>query len=383
MNREADAGFGIYVHWPFCLSKCPYCDFNSHVAASVDMAVWQDAFLRALEWFARRTPGRTVSSVFFGGGTPSLMPPQLAGAVLDRIAALWSLDPDAEITLEANPTSSEAGRFRDFATAGINRLSLGIQALDDEALRLLGRTHTVAEAVDAWEAARTCFPRTSFDLIYGRPGQTPRHWEEELGRALSLEPAHLSAYQLTMEPETPFFRLHERGRLVLPEEDAALTMFRITGEMTEAAGLPRYEVSNHAMPGEECRHNLLYWRHGEYAGIGPGAHSRLVPEHGSGRLALQGVRHPQRWLARAADGGIEEEISLTPQEQATEYLLMALRTREGADLRRLAALGWESGTAEAVELLERQGLAYHPAPERLAVTQEGLPLLDRIILELL
>ncbi len=381
MTGADDTGFGVYVHWPFCLSKCPYCDFNSHVAASVDMAAWHKAFFRALEWFALRTPGRTVSSVFFGGGTPSLMPPELVGALLERIAALWTVAADAEITLEANPTSSEAGRFRDMAAAGINRLSLGIQALDDAALRMLGRTHSVADALAAWDAARRCFPRASFDLIYGRPGQAPEDWEAELGRALALEPAHLSAYQLTMEPETPFFRLHERGRLVLPDEEDALRMFRITERMTEAAGLPRYEVSNHAVPGEECRHNLLYWRYGEYAGIGPGAHSRLVSAEG--RLALRAFRAPGRWLAAADRGGIEEETPLAPHEQAAEYLLMALRTREGADPARLVAPGGGTPAEERLAMLIREGLLRRSESGRIAVTPAGMPVLDRIVLELL
>ncbi len=381
MTGTDDTGFGVYIHWPFCLSKCPYCDFNSHVAASVDVAQWKDAFLRALERFAERTPGRTVSSVFFGGGTPSLMPPDLVGALLERIATLWTVAADAEITLEANPTSSESGRFHDMATAGVNRLSLGIQALDDAALHLLGRTHSVADALTAWDAARRCFPRASFDLIYGRPGQAPEDWETELGRALTLEPAHLSAYQLTMEPETPFFRLHERGRLVLPDEEDALRMFRITERMTEAAGLLRYEVSNHAIPGEECRHNLLYWRYGEYAGIGPGAHSRLVtPE---GRRALRAFRAPGRWLAAADCGGIEEETPLAPHEQAAEYLLMALRTREGADPARLAALGGGPLPEERIGMLMREGLLRQSESGRVAVTPAGMPVLDRIVLELL
>ncbi len=381
MTGTDDTGFGVYIHWPFCLSKCPYCDFNSHVATSVDAAQWREAFLRALERFAERTPGRTVSSVFFGGGTPSLMPPDLVGVLLERIAALWPMAADAEITLEANPTSSEAGRFRDMAAAGVNRLSLGIQALDDAALRLLGRTHSVTDALAAWEAARRCFPRASFDLIYGRPGQKPADWEEELEQALALEPVHLSAYQLTMEPETPFFRLHERGRLILPDEKDSLGMFRITERMTEAAGLLRYEVSNHTVPGEECRHNLLYWRYGEYAGIGPGAHSRLVtPE---GRRALRAFRAPGHWLAAADRGGIEEETPLASHEQAVEYLLMALRTREGADPARLAALGGGPLPEERIGMLVREGLLRRSESGHVAVTPAGMPVLDRIVLELL
>ncbi len=381
MTKTRESGFGIYLHWPFCLSKCPYCDFNSHVTASVDVAQWLAAFLRALERFAERTPGRTVSSVFFGGGTPSLIPPELAGALLERIATLWTVAADAEITLEANPTSSEAGRFRDMAAAGINRLSLGIQALDDTALRLLGRTHTVADALAAWKAARRCFPRASFDLIYGRPGQKPADWEEELERALALEPTHLSAYQLTMEPETPFFRLHARGRLILPNEKDSLAMFRITEQMTEAAGLLRYEVSNHAVPGEECRHNLLYWHYEEYAGIGPGAHSRLIsPE---GRFALRAFRAPDRWLATADTGGLEEETLLAPCEQAAEYLLMALRTREGADPERLTALGDGLLPEGRIHMLVQEGLLCRRESGHIAVTPQGMPVLDRIVLELL
>ncbi len=381
MTGMRETGFGIYIHWPFCLSKCPYCDFNSHVAASVDAAQWQEAFLSALQWFAERTQGRTVSSVFFGGGTPSLMPPQLVGALLERIATLWTVATDVEITLEANPTSAEAGRFRAMATAGVNRLSLGIQALDDAALRLLGRTHSVTDALAAWEAARQCFPRASFDLIYGRPGQLPEDWERELERALALGPLHLSAYQLTMEPETPFFRLYERGRLILPNETDSLGMFRVTERMTKAAGLPRYEVSNHALPGEECRHNLLYWRYGEYAGLGPGAHSRLVSPRG--RLALRAFRAPHRWLATAEHGGIKEEVLLTSREQISEYLLMSLRTREGVDPERLAALGDFPLPDDRIDMLMQEGLLRRQATGHVTVTPKGMPVLDRIVLELL
>ncbi len=374
----APAGFGLYVHWPFCLSKCPYCDFNSRTGPPADIGEWRRAFARALDWFAARTPGRRLASVFFGGGTPSLMPPALVGAVLERAARLWSLAPDAEITLEANPTSAETERFREFAAAGVTRLSLGVQALNDRDLRKLGRTHTLAEALAAWERAQRLFPRASFDLIYARPGQTPREWERELARALSLGPRHLSAYQLSLGPGTPFFARHARGELTLPGEETAAELFVLTEEMTAAAGLAAYEISNFAVPGEECRHNLLYWRYGEYAGVGPGAHSRLRAPGGE-RRALTAFSSVSRWLAAASAGGVEEEVPLTPAQAATEYLLMSLRTREGLDLSRHAAEGGGALPREPLEEMLEQGLLHAPAPGRLAATQAGRLVLDRII----
>ena len=394
MPHAREQGLGIYIHWPFCLSKCPYCDFNSHVAAQVDAGEWQRAYVNALDWFHARTEGRTVTSVFFGGGTPSLMPPRLLAALLEHVARRWPLAADVEITLEANPTSAEQQNFAAFAAAGVNRLSLGVQALDDAALARLGRIHTAREAIRAWHLARETFPRASFDLITARPDQTLAAWERELARALALAPAHLSVYQLTMEPETPFHRLHRRGRLHLPDEDTALAMFRLTRRMLTAAGLIPYEVSNFARPGEECRHNLLYWRYGPYVGIGPGAHARLPSPTGM-RLAITGVRHPGRWLALALErgnAGIERVETLTPEQVALEYLLMSLRTREGLHRPRVRALSGHDLAPEAIAELSRQGLlecvgrtngkGAGQGAERLRVTDAGLPLLDRIIADL-
>ncbi|MGE5503644.1 MAG: radical SAM family heme chaperone HemW, partial [Actinomycetota bacterium] len=272
------ASLAVYIHWPFCLSKCPYCDFNSHVAAAIDQRRWRAALLAELEWFAALAPGRTVTSIFFGGGTPTLMDPDTAGALVDRVKALWATAPDLEVTLEANPSTVEAGRFRAFRAAGVGRLSLGIQALDDAALKLLGRRHDLAEALAALAVARQTFDRFSFDLIYARPGQTVAAWRDELARALDMAGDHLSLYQLTIEEGTAFAPVFARGDLVLPPEDEAAEMFEATQDMTAAAGLPAYEVSNHARPGQESRHNLTYWLGGDYAGVGPGAHGRLGGE---------------------------------------------------------------------------------------------------------
>ncbi|MFD0938178.1 radical SAM family heme chaperone HemW, partial [Methylobacterium trifolii] len=278
-----DAGFGIYLHWPFCASKCPYCDFNSHVRhAPVDEPRYLAAFRAEIAHVAARTPGRTVTSVFLGGGTPSLMRPETVAGLLEAVAAAWAMAPEAEITLEANPTSVEAGRFRGYRTAGVNRVSLGVQAFDDASLKALGRLHSAAEAFEAIRIAQTAFARTSFDLIYARPGQTPAAWRAELTDAVARAAEHLSLYQLTIEPGTPFFGLAAAGRLVPPDDEVSRALYDVTQDVCGAAGLPAYEISNHARPGAQSRHNLLYWRYGEYAGIGPGAHGRLVT--GAGRL---------------------------------------------------------------------------------------------------
>ncbi|MEM7567515.1 MAG: radical SAM family heme chaperone HemW, partial [Pseudomonadota bacterium] len=270
-------GFGIYVHWPFCAAKCPYCDFNSHVRhGGVDQAAFAAALVAELRHMAGRTPGRTVTSVFFGGGTPSLMEAGTVETVLGAIHDLWTVSPEAEITLEANPTSAEAERFRGYRSAGVNRLSLGVQSLNDVDLKFLGRLHSAAEALAAIEMARATFPRLSFDLIYARPGQTVRAWSEELNAAIGYAADHLSLYQLTIEPETPFHALQRAGRLRVPQSDEARALYDVTQEITTRAGLPAYEISNHAVPGAESRHNLVYWRYGEYVGVGPGAHGRLI-----------------------------------------------------------------------------------------------------------
>jgi oxygen-independent coproporphyrinogen-3 oxidase len=294
-------GFGLYVHWPFCLAKCPYCDFNSHVSRDVDHAAWAQALVAEMRHMRVLTGARRLDTVFFGGGTPSLMAPATVEALIEEADRLWGLAPGAEVTLEANPTSVEAGKFRAYAAAGVNRLSLGVQALDDADLRALGRMHTVAEALAAFETARAAFPRVSFDLIYARMGQAAAAWEAELARALAMAVDHLSLYQLTIEPGTRFGELYDLGRLKVPGDDRAAGMYALTHEMTAAAGLPAYEVSNHARPGAESRHNLVYWRYGDYAGIGPGAHGRLTREDGR-RVATVTERLPADWRPVRAGG---------------------------------------------------------------------------------
>ena len=339
-----DPGFALYVHWPFCLSKCPYCDFNSHVRERIDAARWQRAYLVELGRAAAETVGRTVTSVFFGGGTPSLMPPETAAAILERVRALWPTAPDIEITLEANPGASDAARFRAFRDAGVNRLSIGVQALDDDVLRFLGRRHNAAEALAAVERAAAIFPRFSFDLIYARPGHTLAAWRDELTRALGFAGEHLSVYQLTIEPGTAFHTAYERGDFTLPDEDTGADLYETTIELLGAAGLPAYEISNHAKPGAESRHNLTYWRYGDYAGIGPGAHGRLTV--GETKYATRHHRAPEIWLERVErDGTGETERSpLGAAERGREMLLMGLRLAEGVDLARFER---EAGTRAA------------------------------------
>jgi putative oxygen-independent coproporphyrinogen III oxidase len=375
--------FGIYVHWPFCASKCPYCDFNSHVrAGGIDEARFLAAFRRELAHWAARRAGATVTSVFFGGGTPSLMGAGTVGAILDTIASHWRVDPAAEITLEANPSSVEAARFRGYRAAGVNRVSLGVQSFDDAELKALGRLHTAAEAKAGIDVARETFERFSFDLIYARPRQSPEAWRRELGEALALAGSHLSLYQLTIEPETPFAQLHAAGRLVVPDPDAALALYEITQEMTEQAGLPAYEISNHAAPGEESRHNLLYWRYGEYVGVGAGAHGRLVLD--GRRHAIVTERQPERWAERVekTGHGALETTPLSAAEQADEALLMGLRLAEGLDLGRLAAVGGLVPAASAIDELIGLGLLEWCALRRLRATRDGRFVLNEIVLRL-
>jgi putative oxygen-independent coproporphyrinogen III oxidase len=378
-----DAGFGVYVHWPFCASKCPYCDFNSHVRAGrIDEPRFLRAFLRELEHWAALAPGRKVTSIFFGGGTPSLMSADTVGAVVDTIGKLWSIEPGAEITLEANPSSVEAARFRGYRTAGVNRVSLGVQSLDDAQLRALGRLHTSADARAAIGVAASTFQRFSFDLIYARPGQTIDTWRTELAQALQLAGKHLSLYQLTIEQGTPFAALHARGKLVVPDGEAASALYEVTQEMTERAGLPAYEISNHAVPGEESRHNLTYWRYGEYAGIGPGAHGRVLID--GVRRATSTERGPERWaaLVEAGGHGIIDDTSLARAEEADEALLMGLRLTEGLDISRLAALTGLHLGAHAVDDLAELGLVERPAENRLRTTACGRMVLNEIVLRL-
>jgi oxygen-independent coproporphyrinogen-3 oxidase len=351
------APFGVYVHWPFCAQKCPYCDFNSHVRfGGWDEARFLAAYKREIDGIANLIGSRTVSSVFFGGGTPSLMQPATTAAILDHIAKRWRISSDAEITLEANPNSVEAGRFRDFRQAGVNRVSIGVQSLRDDELRRLGRIHTVAEARTALDVARSTFDRFSFDLIYARPKQTAEDWRAELAEALTLAGDHLSLYQLTIEPDTPYDALHAVGKLVIPDDDAARALYEITDELTAARGLLAYEVSNYARPGAESRHNLLYWRYGEYAGAGPGAHGRILVE--GQRSATITERNPEAWADRveATGTGVVETIELTRAEQADEMLLMGLRLSEGVDLDQLAALGGVRPDARVIDDLVALGL---------------------------
>ncbi len=371
----------LYVHWPFCVTKCPYCDFNSHVRESVDQSAWRAALLADLAHEAERLPGRRLASIFFGGGTPSLMPPETVAAIIAAAQQHWPPTGDLEITLEANPSSVEAARFAGFAAAGVNRLSLGVQALDDAALRLLGRPHDLAAALAALEVAQSTFGRVSFDLIYDRPGMTREAWAAELSRALGFGTTHLSLYQLTIEPGTRFAALFARGELIMPDEDTSADLFAITQSMTAAAGLPAYEISNHAAPGRESRHNLTYWRYGDYAGIGPGAHGRRAG------VATLRRKKPELWLAgvRAAGHGLESETALTPDERATEALVMGLRLAEGIDAARFAA---RTGVAladavdmDAAQRLAGQGLLdVNDAGIRL--TRAGWPLANAVLAQI-
>jgi putative oxygen-independent coproporphyrinogen III oxidase len=383
MSPDLDQAFGVYIHWPFCLSKCPYCDFNSHVRhAAIDEARFARAFEREIAATAARAPGRTVSTVFLGGGTPSLMQPATVGAILDAIARHWTLAGDAEVTLEANPTSVEAARFKGYRAAGVNRVSLGVQALDDAALKELGRLHTAREALDAVAVARANFARFSFDLIYARPHQTPDQWAAELKRALSEAGEHLSLYQLTIEQDTPFFALHKAGRIATPDDDTARAFYDVTQEVCSQAGLPAYEISNHARPGAECKHNLVYWRAHEYAGIGPGAHGRL--DIGGERHATATERRPESWLMRveASGHGVVTDEVLSHVERADEFLLMGLRLAEGIDPRRYARLAGRPLDAKRVAILRDEGAVETTADGRLRVTLAGFPVLDAVVADL-
>jgi putative oxygen-independent coproporphyrinogen III oxidase len=381
----ADGGqaFGVYVHWPFCLSKCPYCDFNSHVRREpIDEARFVQAFAAEIAATAGHVPGRTVSTIFFGGGTPSLMAPATIGAVLDAITRHWRIAPDAEITLEANPSSVEATRFRGYRAAGVNRVSLGVQALDDRVLAELGRLHTAREALDAVGVARSIFDRYSFDLIYARPRQTPADWARELKAALSEAGEHLSLYQLTIEPETPFAALHAAGKLQMPDDDTARDLYDTTQEICSAHGLPAYEISNHARPGGECRHNLVYWRGQEYAGIGPGAHGRLDID--GDRHATATEKRPEAWLARveAQGSGVVTDEVLTREERSDEFLLMGLRLAEGIGIARYAEVSDRALDPVRIAALHEHGLIETTADGRLRVTLAGFPVLDAVVADL-
>lgn len=378
-----DAGFGVYVHWPFCASKCPYCDFNSHVRhAPVDEAQYVAAFAQEIKHQAALAPNRTVSSIFFGGGTPSLMKPSTIGTILDAIARHWTVDPACEITMEANPTSVEAGRLKGYRGAGVNRLSMGVQSMNDKDLRALGRLHSVAEALAAVKTAAGIFDRYSFDLIYARPGQTPAAWASELKEAIALSVEHLSLYQLTIEPETMFERMVAAGKLKPMLDEEARILFDTTRETCEAAGFPAYEISNYARPGSECRHNLLYWRYGEYAGIGPGAHARLVTD--KGRMALANEKHPETWLksVKANGHGTVEEEYLQASDQANEFLLMGLRLAEGIDPKRFAALAGRSFDPTRISELVDDGFIAVTPSAKFVVTKKGAPVLNAVVARL-
>lgn len=418
-----DGSFGVYIHWPFCAQKCPYCDFNSHVRqGGPDEARYLAAYLRELDWTAERLAGARssttpphaaprpsqgwplqpssrppststidgrgrVTSVFFGGGTPSLMKPETVAAIIERISALWGIAGNAEITLEANPGSVEAGRFAGYKAAGVNRASLGVQSLDERELSRLGRIHSVAEAVAALAIAQRTFARVSIDLIYARPWQSAEAWRAELGRALELGTRHLSLYQLTIEPGTAYERLHAAGRLVVPDGEAALALYEITQEMTEARGLSAYEISNHAAPGEESRHNLTYWRYGTYAGIGAGAHGRILVD--GRRRATVAEKSPELWLdlvERQGHGVVEDE-ALSAAEQADEALLMGMRLAEGLDLDRLEQVGGRRPSAAAIDGLAGLGLVERTGGEgmggeRVRATLQGRLVLNAVVAEM-
>ena len=392
--RDVSAGerpdgrpFGIYIHWPFCLSKCPYCDFNSHVAASVDHDQWRRSLIAELDHFATKTGPREVTSVFFGGGTPSLMVPTTTASLLDHIAKRWSLTNDAEITLEANPGAVDMERFQGFRAAGVNRLSIGVQALDDAMLKFLGRKHDQQEALRALDIARANFDRMSFDLIYARPGQTVAEWEAELKRALSFGTEHLSVYQLTIEENTGFAGSYKRGEFALPDDDTAAALFTVTREICAAAGLPAYEVSNHARPGAECRHNLLYWQGGEWLGIGPGAHGRLRDEDGLMRATRQ-WRNPSRWLDTvAAQGhGTEDETVVLPEEYELELVMMGLRLDAGISAPRFQRQTGrplvQALDPDGLKILSENGMVAWRG-DYLCATDAGMAVLNAVLARLL
>lgn len=378
-----NAGFGVYVHWPFCAAKCPYCDFNSHVRRTVDQAAWAKTFVSEIESTAARTPNRVVDTLFFGGGTPSLMLPETVDTILQAIAQNWTLSPDAEITLEANPTSVEADRFKGFADAGVNRISMGIQAMNDTDLKALGRMHTVAEARQAFDIAKKNFNNVSFDLIYARQNQTLADWRSELTQAIDMAVDHLSLYQLTIEQGTRFGDLFARNRLRgLPNDDLAADLYDATQEICGAKGLNAYEVSNHARTGSECKHNLIYWRYGDYAGIGPGAHGRLTLD--GKRVATDTPLQPESWLSAVQDQGTAtrdaELISLT--DQAAEYVMMSLRLAEGCDLARANAISQDRIDLAAMEELVADGFLIKSGTT-LQTTTRGKMVLNAILGKLL
>jgi oxygen-independent coproporphyrinogen-3 oxidase len=371
-------GFGLYLHWPFCASKCPYCDFNSHVVASVDQKTWQAAYLSEIDRLGRETPGRVLDTVFFGGGTPSLMDPDLVAAIIDRIRATWPMRNDPEITLEANPSSIEAGRFAAYRQAGVTRVSMGMQAMNDDDLRRLGRLHTAAEAMAAFDIARNTFDRVNFDLIYARQDQTLADWRAELTRALSLAVDHLSLYQLTIEDGTAFGDRFSAGKLRgLPDDDISADMYALTQELTESHGMGGYEISNHAAPGAESRHNLIYWRGGDYLGIGPGAHGRMTL--GAIHWATECPKPPQIWLDMARRGnGESPRAALPPDEHALEYMMMSLRLSEGMSIPRYQAIAGHGLNPAVIADLSDMGKVI-VKNDHLIATNDGKVVLNAIL----
>lgn len=375
-------GFGLYIHWPFCQSKCPYCDFNSHVAAHIDQARWQAAFLAEIERVGVETRGRVLQTVFFGGGTPSLMAPDLVASILGKIRSTWTLANDVEITMEANPGSVEAGRFQGYRDAGVNRVSIGVQALNDPDLKALGRLHSVDEAKSAIKIAQATFDRVSFDLIYARQRQSLAAWQAELSEALMIASGHLSLYQLTIEDGTAFGDRFKRGLLRgLPNEDLGADMYLATQEMTDAAGYRSYEISNYAKNGQESQHNCIYWNAGDYIGIGPGAHGRLTL--GGMRYATEAIASPVGWLQGVQGvSGAEHRHHVPRSEQATEYLMMGLRRDVGIDLERYAGLLGEQFAEQKIKHLSEIGMV-EQKDGRLAVTQQGRLVLNAVIKKLM
>ena len=378
-----EPGFGVYVHWPFCAAKCPYCDFNSHVRHQpVDQEAFVAAFLREMTAMRAISGVRTVTSIFMGGGTPSLMKPETVDAILNGIARHWHVPSGIEITMEANPSSVEAERFRGYRAAGVNRVSLGVQALNDRDLKFLGRLHDVADAFRAVKLAREIFPRMSFDLIYARPGQTGEEWTRELRQAISYAVDHLSLYQLTIEEGTPFFGLHKAGKIVIPDQDRAAELYEITQSFTADAGMPAYEVSNHARPGAESRHNLTYWRYGDYVGLGPGAHGRLTSN--GRKYATATHRTPEQWLKLVGEQGhgMVDREALEIGEQADEMLLMGLRLREGLDLARWSTLSGRELDIDRETFLVDHGFIERLGNSRLRCTPQGMLILDAVVADL-
>ncbi|MBI1211499.1 MAG: coproporphyrinogen III oxidase [Alphaproteobacteria bacterium] len=380
MTSTTEPGFGLYVHWPFCLSKCPYCDFNSHVRAKIDAEAWSKALRRELQSMSARLDQRSpLNSVFFGGGTPSLMPGFIVAGILEEAERIFGFAPDIEITLEANPTSVEAQRFQDYRAAGVNRVSLGVQSLDDEELRRLGRLHTSDEALKAVALAQSIFPRASIDLIYARPNQTPERWQSELAQALAQGCTHYSLYQLTFEDGTPYFEAMKRGAIKPLDDERSAELYEATQRQMEAAGLPAYEISNHARPGQESRHNLIYWRYGDYLGIGPGAHGRVAID--GQRMATATIRSPEGWLAAVNKNGnaLSQAETVANEDAGKECLLMGLRLREGLSRGRVESLlGRPLSTHHALDagLIETEG-------DRLRATPRGRLVLNAVIKELL